>query len=116
MMLCVVYQSPDSANLPDAVVQPDDVLLSSIGAGRGKGVITKGVFSRAALKGTNQRGQTPTCGLLRVPAVFCGFLRQSVVLCENLRLPDACFVFLEKARISKTQRVWARFVLLGLSL
>ena len=26
---------------------------------------------RAALKGTNLRGQTPICGFLRVPAVFC---------------------------------------------
>ena len=37
---------------------------------------------RAALKGTNLRGQTPICGFLRVPAVFCGFLRKSAVFCE----------------------------------
>ena len=48
-------------------------------------------FFRDALKGTNLRGQTPTCGFLRVPAVFCGFLRKSAVSCENLRFPDALF-------------------------
>ena len=46
---------------------------------------------RAALKGTNLRGQTPICGFLRVPAVFCGFLRKSAVFCENLRFPNALF-------------------------
>ena len=40
---------------------------------------------RAALKGTNLRGQTPICGFLRFPAVFCGFLRKSAFFCENLR-------------------------------
>ena len=48
-------------------------------------------YYRAALKGTNLRGQTPICGFLRVPAVFCGFLRKSAVFCENLRFPNASF-------------------------
>ena len=39
-------------------------------------------FHRAALKGTNLRGQTPICGFLRIPAVFCRF---SAVSCENQR-------------------------------
>ena len=47
--------------------------------------------NRAALKGTNLRGQTPICGFLRVPAVFCGFLRKSAVSFENLRFPNALF-------------------------
>ena len=46
---------------------------------------------RAALKGTNLRGQTPICGFLRVPAVLGGFLRKAAVFCENLRLPNALF-------------------------
>ena len=54
--------------------------------------------SRAALKGTNLRGQTPICGFLRVPAVFCGFLRKSAVFCENLRFPNASFS--RKRRVS----------------
>ena len=71
--------------------------------------------ARAALKGTNLRGRTPICGFLRVPAVFCGFLRKnrrfpakicvspmlrfpgkgenqrkSARICENLRLGSVC--------------------------
>ena len=53
--------------------------------------IAKGFWNppfRAALKGTNPRGQTPICGFLRVPrfpAKISGFLRKSA-------LPK-CFVF-----------------------
>ena len=50
-----------------------------------------GICNRAALKGTNLRGQTAICGFLRVPAVFCGFLRKSAVFFENLRFPNALF-------------------------
>ena len=50
-----------------------------------------GCVCRAALKGTNLRGQMPICGFLRVPAKICGFLRQSAVFCENLRFPNALF-------------------------
>ena len=66
---------------------------------------------RAVLKGTNLRGQTPICNFLRVPAVFCEHLRFSV----KIRVSQ-CFVFQEKARISKNLQVcvWARFVPLGL--
>ena len=51
------------------------------------GIVTpsRDTFSRAALKGTNPRGQTPICGFLQVPAVFCGFQRKSAAFCENLR-------------------------------
>ena len=61
---------------------------------------------RAALKGTNLRGQTPICGFLRVPAVFCGFLRKSAVFCENLRSPSASFSRKrrESAKISENLR------------
>ena len=62
--------------------------------------------SRAALKGTNLRGQTPICGFLRVSAVFCGFLRKSAVFCENLRFPNASFSRKrrESAKISENLR------------
>ena len=46
--------------------------------------VLDGLDSRAALKGTNPRGQTPICGFLRVPVLFYGFLRNSAVFCENL--------------------------------
>ena len=69
-------------------------------------VRTKALRRRAALKGTNLRGQTPICGFLRVPAVFCGFLRKSAVFCENLRFPNALFSRKrrESAKISENQR------------
>ena len=51
----------------------------------------RGPQIRAALKGTNLRGQTPICGFLRFPAKICGFLRKSAVSCENLRFPNALF-------------------------
>ena len=41
--------------------------------------------TRAALKGTNLRGQTPICGFLWVPAKICGFLRKAAF--------PKCFVF-----------------------
>ena len=61
---------------------------------------------RAALKGTNLRGQTQICGFLRGPAVFCGFMRKSAVFCENLRFPNALFSKKrrESAKISENQR------------
>ena len=55
--------------------------------------------TRAALKGTNLRGQTPICGFLRVPAVFCGFLRKSAVFLRKSAFPK-CFVFKENLRES----------------
>ena len=65
-----------------------------------------GFSLRAALKGTNLRGQTPICGFLRVPAIFCGFLRKSAVFCENPRFPNALFSRKrrESAKISENQR------------
>ena len=38
--------------------------------------------SRAALTGTNLKVQTPICGFLRVPAVFCSSLQRSAVFCK----------------------------------
>ena len=73
-------------------------------------VIATTTFIRAALKGTNLKGRTPICGLLRKSAVFC----------ENLRFPNASFSW-ERARSCKNQRksakicVWARFVPLSSS-
>ena len=76
--------------------------------------IIKGTFSlnRAALKGTNLRGQTP----------ICNFLRFSAVSCENLRF-DAKMLCLqgkgknlqESTETSAKICVWARFVPLGSS-
>ena len=66
---------------------------------------------RAALKGTNLRGQT------RFSAVFCGFLRKSAVFCENLR-KSQMLRFLRKGenqRKSAKICVSARFVPLGSS-
>ena len=79
---------------------------------RGKALET---VPRAALKGTNLRGQTPICGFLRVPAVFCGFLRKSAVFCENLRFRNASFAGKrqESAKISENLRKSAFW--LGLS-
>ena len=70
--------------------------------------------TRAALKGTNLRGQTPICGFLRVAAKICGFLRKSAVFCENLRFPNALFSRKrrESAKICENLR-WAQFVPLG---
>ena len=50
----------------------------------------------AALKGTNLRGQTPTCA----------FLRKSAVFCKNLHFPNALFFRKrrESARISENLR------------
>ena len=45
-----------------------------------------GSKTRAALKGTNLRGQTPICGFLK--AKISGFLRKSTVSCENRSLRD----------------------------
>ena len=61
---------------------------------------------RAALKGTNLRGQMPICGFLRVPAKICCFLRQPAVFCENLRFPNALFSRKrrESAKISENLR------------
>ena len=44
------------------------------------------------LKGTNLRGQTPICGFLRVPAVFCEDLRFPTALFsrKNLRFGPVC--------------------------
>ena len=61
---------------------------------------------RAALKGTNLRGQTPICTLLWVPVVCCGFLRKSV-------LPN-CFVFRKRRESAKNLRESAKIC--GLSL
>ena len=63
--------------------------------------------TRAALTGTNLRGQTPICNFLRVPEVFCGFLRESAFLLRKSAFPKQQ----KSARIS----VWARFLALGLS-
>ena len=62
---------------------------------------------RAALKGTNLRGQTPICGFLRKSAVFCGFLRKSAVFCISQML---CFLrkgenLQESAKISEKLRL-----------
>ena len=68
--------------------------------------------TRATLKGTNLRGQTPICGFLRV---FCGFLRFPARICGFLRksaLPK-CFVIWEKARICKNQRKSPKNLRLG---
>ena len=67
---------------------------------------------RAALKGTNLRGQTPISGFLRVPAVFCGFLRKSAVFCENLRFPNALFSRKWRGNLQKSTKIYerARFV------
>ena len=61
---------------------------------------------RAALKGTNLRGQTPICGFLWVPAAFCGFLRKSAVFFEDLHFLDASFSRRrrESAKISENLR------------
>ena len=62
---------------------------------------------RAALQGTNLRGQTPICGFLQVPVVFYGFLRKSAAFCENLRFPNALFSKKrrESAKISENLRL-----------
>ena len=44
--------------------------------------LKQGFCSRAALKGTNLRGQPPICG-------FCGFLWLCAASCENRRFPNA---------------------------
>ena len=95
-------------------------------------------FLGPRLKGTNLRGQTPICGFLRVPAVFCGSCENQRFFCENLRFPNALFSRKrrESAKICENQRksafglgfpkasgvgvvsttpVWARFVPLGSS-
>ena len=67
--------------------------------------------SRAALKGTNLRGQTPICNFLRVPAVFD-------VSCENQRFSPKICVFQmicfrgEGENLQKSAKisVWARLV------
>ena len=62
------------------------------------------IWFRAALKGTNLRGQTPICGFLRFPPKICRFLvsqmlrfpgkgknqRKCARICENLRLGSVC--------------------------
>ena len=71
------------------------------------------LYLRAALQGTNLRGQTPICG-------FGGFsvkiLRKLAVSCENLRFPNALFFRKrrESAKISENQ--WKSAFGLGLSL
>ena len=66
---------------------------------------------RAALKGTNLRGQTPICGFLRVPAGFCDFFSAKICVSQKL-----CFLGkgenLEKSA-KLCERV--RFVPLGFS-
>ena len=60
---------------------------------------------RATPKGTNLRGQTPICGFLQAPAVFCGFLRKSSqMLCSSGKG--------ETLQKSAKICVWARFVTL----
>ena len=45
--------------------------------------------TRAALNGTNLRGQTPICGFLPVPAVSCGFFPEVLwPVCGLLELPS----------------------------
>ena len=67
-----------------------DRCLSSAGTGKNC-ALYEGAKSRAALKGTNLRGQTPICGFLRVPAVFCSFLRKSAKICVWARfVPSGC--------------------------
>ena len=72
-----------------------------------KHLLRQTFFYRAALKGTNLRGQTPICGFLRVPAAFCGFLRKSAVSCENPRFPSALFSRKrrESAKLSENLRL-----------
>ena len=114
---CFVLFSPTIAGVlrPAAWVAFATKGVRQKGVGHSHFLVTS-LFSRAALKGTNLRGQTPICGFLRVPAVMCGFLRQSAVFCENLRFPNALFSK-KRQEICKNQRksarisVWARFVL-----
>ena len=55
------------------------------------------ISNRAALEGTNLRGQTPICGFLRFPAKISGFLRKSAF--------PKCFFFQEKVRICNCREV-----------
>ena len=76
--------------------------------------------SRANVKVTDPRLQTPICCFLQLSAKIFGFLRKSAVFCGFLRSPDACISKRkdESAKICGFVRksvFWARSITLDLS-
>ena len=64
---------------------------------------------RAALKGTNLRGQIPICGLLRVAAGSCENLRFSAKSCTSLMCPQRGKTYILNSRCLKGVSVsWGR--------
>ena len=70
-------------------------------------------LARAALKRTNLRGQTPSCGFLQVLVVFCEDLRFSAKICVSQML---CFLA-KRENLQKSAKFCENLRLgLGLSL